>query len=53
LQRIKTAIETDPALAELKIKVRQADWAKTITSANLLFPVGGAIIGAFIGTHKW
>ena len=49
LQAVKMAVDTQVALADLKIKARQADWAKTILWLSLVLPTAGALVGAFIG----
>jgi hypothetical protein len=48
LQVLKLAVDAQLALAELKVKSRQADWAKTTTWAPLVLPMVGAIIGGLI-----
>ncbi len=49
IQTLKTAIEAQLALADLRIRVREADHAKAITWLPLVLPMVGAIGGAFIG----
>ena len=49
LKALKVAIDAELAIAELKIKVRQADWAKTLTWGRLVLPVLTAVLGALIG----
>jgi hypothetical protein len=49
LHALKAAVDAQMAIAELKLKVRQADWAKTMTWGPLILPTLGAIFGAFIG----
>jgi hypothetical protein len=46
---VKTAIEADLALAELKIKARQGDWAKIVVWVSLLSPAVAVILGAILG----
>jgi hypothetical protein len=50
LQVLKTAVEAQMALAELRIKVREAAHAKAMTWGTLLLPAVTAIAGALIGT---
>ncbi len=49
LQTLKTAIEAQLALADLRLRVREADHAKMITWLQVGLPTAGAIVGAFIG----
>lgn len=49
LQSLKAAVDVQVALADLKIKARTADWAKTLLWTSLLLPFIGAIIGAIVG----
>jgi hypothetical protein len=45
LQALKTAVEIQLALADLRIKVRQADHAKTITWLPAATAIAGVVIG--------
>jgi hypothetical protein len=49
LEAVKTAVNIQLALADLKIKARQADWAKTMAWVPLVLPLVGVIVGAIIG----
>lgn len=49
LQTRKAAVDAQVALADLKIKAREADWARTILWLSLALPTAGAILGALIG----
>jgi len=49
LKVLKAAVDAQLALAELKLKVRQAGWPKTMTWGPFILPTIGAILGAFIG----
>jgi hypothetical protein len=49
LNTLKKAVDAQLAIAELKLKVRQADWAKTMVWFPLIFPTLGAILGGFLG----
>lgn len=48
VQTLKAAVDVQ-FLADLKIKSRQADWAKLMTWGGLLFPTLGALLGATLG----
>jgi hypothetical protein len=52
VQWLKTAIDAELALAELKLKARQADWAKVMTWGPFVVPLlsaVGALAGVWIG----
>ena len=49
LQLLKTAIEAQLALEELRIRARQADWAKITAWGPLLMPAIAALIGSLLG----
>lgn len=49
LQSLKAAVDVQLALADLKIKTRQADWAKTILWFPLVLPMVVVIVGAVLG----
>ncbi len=49
VQKLKVVVETELAIAELKIKAREADHAKWVTMVVPLLGFVGAILGAFIG----
>jgi hypothetical protein len=49
LATLKTAIDAELAIADLKIKVRQADHAQWILWLQIGLPTIGAVVGAFIG----
>jgi anti-sigma-K factor RskA len=48
LERLKTAVETQLALADLKIKARQADHAQQFIWGPILLTFVGVILGALI-----
>jgi hypothetical protein len=49
LQTLKAAIDVQIALADLKVKSRQADWAKLILWSQLWLPLFGVLLGAILG----
>jgi hypothetical protein len=49
LRTLKAAIDAELAIADLKIKARQADHAQWIMWLQIGLPTAGAIIGALIG----
>jgi hypothetical protein len=49
IESLKTTVETQLAIAELKIKKRAADHAWMALWLPIIFPTLGAIVGAFVG----
>jgi hypothetical protein len=49
IERLKTTVEAQLAIAELKIKKRAADHAWMALWFPIIFPTLGAILGAFVG----
>ncbi|MGA8429297.1 MAG: hypothetical protein WB729_05720 [Candidatus Sulfotelmatobacter sp.] len=49
IQSLKTTVEAQLAIAELKIKKRAADHAWMALWLPIIFPTLGAILGAFVG----
>ena len=49
LQALKAAVDVQLALADLKIKSRTADWAKTMAWGSFVLPFIGVIVGAILG----